>query len=144
MTADGVAPAAALIGFSDFRIGKDWLFFPNCCRAIHWNESDMDIAAEILLMLTAFSLKTQFITKAVIYGRAGAALYPEDHRFREMLGYALLLDGKLQEAAAVVGEGPHDTCNLAYLKSRLLMLGDHSTAERQEALRTYLNGKVAE
>jgi len=103
----------------------------------------MDIAAEILLMLTAFSLKTQFVTKAIIYGRAGMALYPEDHRFREMLGYALLLDGKPQEAAEVVGETPHDTCNLAYLKSRFFMLGDYSTAERQEALRTYLNAKVA-
>ena len=102
----------------------------------------MDITADILLMLAAFSLKTQFIAKAAIYGRVGMALFPEDYRFREVLAYALLLDGKHEEATAVIDETQQDTRNIAYLKARLLMLGNHTMAERQNALRAYLDREV--
>lgn len=104
----------------------------------------MKITADILLMLAAFSVKAQFFAKAVIYGRAGLVLFPEDHRFKELLAYALLLDGQLQEAAAVVGEPLHETPNLAFLKSRLAMLRDCPTSERQEALRNFLNRKATQ
>lgn len=103
----------------------------------------MDITADILLMLSAFSLKTHFVAKAAIYGRAGVALYPEDHRFREILAYALLLENRLEEAASVIGEAHRETRNLAFLNARLLMLGDHSMAERQDALKTYLRKEAA-
>jgi len=99
----------------------------------------MDITADILLMLAAFSLRTLFIKKAIVYGQAGVAIYPEDHRFREILAYALLLDGKVDEAATVAEEAQRDTRNLAYLKARIAMLGNYSLAERQSALRAYLS-----
>ncbi|WP_173932905.1 hypothetical protein [Chelativorans sp. Marseille-P2723] len=101
----------------------------------------MGITADVLLMLTAFSLKTKFFAKAIIYGRAGVALYPEDNRFREALAYGLLLEGETEEAAAVVSTIHRQTRNLAYLKAQLAMNEGHSEPERQEALRTYLRGR---
>jgi len=98
----------------------------------------MDITADTLAMLAAFSLKAQFVAKAATYARAGRALYPDDHRFVELLGYALLLDGKADEAAPVIGEARRETRNIAYLKASLSMLGDGPAAERQNALRAYL------
>jgi len=101
----------------------------------------MNVTADILLMLAAFSLKAQFIAKAVIYGRAGLALFPEDRRFREVLAYALFLAGELENSAAVAGEARRDTRNFAYVRARLAMLSGCSGAEGQSAIRAYL-GKM--
>jgi len=98
----------------------------------------MNITADILLMLAAFSLKAQFTSKAVIYGRAGLALFPEDRRFREILAYALLLGGDLEGPASVLGEERRETRNLAYLEACLTILRGSAAAEGQTAIRAYL------
>ncbi len=98
----------------------------------------MDITADILAMLAAFSLKTHFVAKAEVYARAGRVLYPDDHRFIELLGYALLLDGNADGAAFVINEVHRKTRNIAYLKTCLAMQRDAPVVERQNALRAYL------
>jgi len=99
----------------------------------------MSISADILLMLAAFSLKAQFTAKAVIYSRAGSMLFPEDHRFKEILAYGLLLTEEFEEAESVIGQAQIESRNLAFLKTRLALLNGHMDSEGRNAIRTYLD-----
>ncbi|WP_420963879.1 hypothetical protein [Brucella sp. IR073] len=101
-------------------------------------EPETDLAADVLLMLSSFALRTQFLDKAIFYGRIGVELYPEDVRLREAYAYALLLDGKTNEAADALREQTLNSRNIAFLRMKLLMQDEKPPGECRNAISTYL------
>ncbi|TPW28851.1 hypothetical protein FJU08_16105 [Martelella alba] len=90
----------------------------------------------LLLMLTAISLRCGFVQKAIVYGRAGQMLFPDEYRFLEMHAYGLLLDGRLDDLEELLAGIHLETRNLAYLRARLaIACGDVDEAASQ--LRAY-------
>lgn len=107
-------------------------------RGIQKRIDIMFLAADVLLLLSSFSIRTQFIVKAVQYGRAGVVLFPDDLRLREIYAYALCLDGSFDEAAEIIGPVTQSTPNVEFLKLRLAFHGDRAANERSAAIRSYL------
>ncbi|MCY1740486.1 hypothetical protein [Ensifer sp. SL37] len=99
----------------------------------------MDPAADILFMLSSFNLRVQFVRKALLYGRAGVTLFPQDIRFSEVYACALLLDGQIDEAATVLAAGGEVTRNMSYLRARVMLQENPSLNNAQVALRAYLH-----
>ncbi|WP_176086034.1 hypothetical protein [Martelella sp. HB161492] len=86
----------------------------------------------LLLMLTAISLRCGFVQKAVVYGKAGQQLFPDEARFLEMHAYGLLLDGRLDDLAVLLQDVDLQTQNIAYLRARLAIAnGDAEEAASQ-------------
>ena len=98
----------------------------------------MNLAADTLLLLCSLSVQMQFISKAILYGRVGVYLFPDDVRLREIYAYSLLLDGKIEEASHIVSEMSEETRNIAYLKSRIGLLEPDDISNAREQLRLYL------
>ncbi|WP_147272281.1 hypothetical protein [Phyllobacterium salinisoli] len=98
----------------------------------------MDIVADVLLMLSSFALRTQFLEKATFYSRVGVALYPEDVRLREIYAYALLVDGKIAEAKDALESITSNSRNVAFLRMKILLQLSPPSGERQNAIKIYL------
>ena len=94
--------------------------------------------AEVLLMLTSFSLRVQKFTRAVFYGRVAHSLFPEDVAIAEMYAYALLLMGENEQAHKVVSKVTAETANLSLLRARLSILRKEDRSEQSSHLRKYL------
>ncbi|MBC8719579.1 hypothetical protein [Ochrobactrum sp. Marseille-Q0166] len=92
---------------------------------------------DIFYLLSSLSLRANFHRKALSYGAASVALFPEETRHYENYAYALLLTGQIQEASSVVAKAPALSANLHYLKSRIaIVLSDKS--DGQKNLQKYL------
>jgi hypothetical protein len=131
--------------FSNFLIGAAYGsidvtrgFIPGCDTRSE-NGFSMDLTADILLMLCSFSLRVQFIAKAVVYGRVGVSMFPQDIRLREIYAYALLLNSQADEAFAVIGNVTKVTRNIAFLNVCVALQRTKSATNRQKAVRSYLN-----
>lgn len=101
----------------------------------------MRLAADILLLLSSFSIRTQFLAKAVQYGRAGVSMFPDDVRLRELYAYALYLEGRNKEAIEVIRPVTQPTPNVEFLKARLAFCDKQSASERSAAIRSYLRSE---
>lgn len=97
----------------------------------------MSIVSDTLYVLSALSLRGQFVEKALIYGKTGIALFPQDVRLFETYAYALLLSGQDEEAARVLNNAPDQTRNIAYLKARTALIVGAAPKSR-EFVRSYL------
>ncbi|MCU0909944.1 MAG: hypothetical protein MUE98_00945 [Rhodobacteraceae bacterium] len=98
----------------------------------------MKRAADVLYLLSTFSLRTRLIEKAAIYASAGYRLFPEDTRLIEMHAYALLLQRKFEEAEEVLANTTASTPNLEFLRSRAAILLGLDPEEQRLRLRRYL------
>lgn len=98
----------------------------------------MNLAADTLLLLCSLSVRLRFISKAVLYGRVGMYLFPDDIRLREIYAYSLLLDGKTEEALHVLSETDEKTPNIAYLKARISLQDTSNSLNARDELRLYL------
>lgn len=98
----------------------------------------MKRAADTLFLLATFSIRTGQIDKAMHYAGAGCALFPADPRQIEAQAYALLLQGRFEEAEQILSMTDASTRNLEYLRSRTSIILDMPKAERQARMRRYL------
>ena len=96
-------------------------------------------AADVLFLLATFSIRTNLLDKAEIYGRAGHHLFPDDLRLIEVYAYALLLKGDVTGAETVLQATPTATRNLAFLRARVAMLAGRPIEEQRAGLRAYLD-----
>ncbi|MCP1846114.1 hypothetical protein ACVIHI_009107 [Bradyrhizobium sp. USDA 4524] len=110
-------------------------------RHRHRSEQYHSLAADVLLLLSSFSLRGQFIAKAVLYGRVGVSMFPDDLRLREIYTYALYLDGRIDEAIDVIQSAQVDTPNVSFLKMRLALHASKPASERRAAVRSYLKAE---
>lgn len=97
----------------------------------------MSVVSDTLYILSAISLRGQFVEKALIYGKAGIALFPQDVRLFETYAYALLLSGRDEEAASVLNSAPEQTRNVVYLKARTALTAG-AVPKSRDFLRSYL------
>lgn len=100
----------------------------------------MKKTADLLYLLSTFSVRAGFIQKATIYAATGFKLFPRDHRLVEMHAYVLILTQNYDDAAAVLAQTDLSTRNLNYLRGRLSILGGKPKGEVQQHLRAYLVG----
>lgn len=99
----------------------------------------MNILADILLLLSSYSLRTNFVRKAVHYAKAGFDMFPDDLRLREIYAYALLMDDQVDEAERVASGNAEPSSNIAYVLARVVLLkGDATREQRKQALQKYL------
>ena len=98
----------------------------------------MNLAADTLFVLCSFSVRMHFISKAIIYGRAGIHLFPDDVRLHEIYAHALLLDGRAEEASHILSKVQEPTRNTAYLNARISLQDTNNELSAQDQLRLYL------
>lgn len=98
----------------------------------------MKKAADMLYLLSTFSIRTNMIEKAVIYASAGHKLFPEDHRLLEIYVYAHILKGNFSEASETLAQSETSTRNLEFLRGRVAILVELPLEERRSRLRKYL------
>lgn len=98
----------------------------------------MNLVGDVLLALASFALRTQFLNKAVFYGRIGVMLCPEDVQLREIYAYALLLEGRASDAAKILEGAASDSRNIAFLRMSVLMQEQQLSGKRDDAINAYL------
>lgn len=95
-------------------------------------------AADILFLITTFSIRANFIEKATTYGKAAHTLFPGDPRIAEVYAFALLLKADFQAAEDLLTSWSEPTQNMAYLRCRTAILLNLPAEERRKRIESYL------
>lgn len=75
--------------------------------------------ANLLYLLTEFSLRSGFVEKAEIYSKAGVELFNEDQRFKESLAYCCILKDEYAKARELIPKMELKTTNRTFLDLKL-------------------------
>ena len=75
--------------------------------------------ANLLYLLTEFSLRSGLVEKAEIYSKAGVELFHEDQRFKESLAYCCILKNESAKARELVLKMEIKTTNRTFLDLKL-------------------------
>ena len=99
----------------------------------------MKRVADLLCILTMFSIRADFHEKALRYSRTGYSLFPEDIRFLELYAYALILSEDYSTADQILANAKGSTCNTALLQSRVAVMLGLSKDEKRSRITRFLN-----
>ncbi len=98
----------------------------------------MKKVADLLCILISFSIRADFHEKALRYARCGYELLPDDPRFIELYGYALILSEDFEKAEEVLSKAEAQTHNIAFLKTRTAIMLDLPQNEQKARINSYL------
>lgn len=95
-------------------------------------------AADVLYLLATFSIRTNFLDKALIYAKSGYQLFSADSRMVEIYAYTLLLKGDYVTADEVLQSTTKTSRNLLFLRTRTAIVLGRPENEIQATIRAYL------
>ncbi|MFK4064119.1 hypothetical protein [Brucella anthropi] len=100
--------------------------------------TDISRAADAMVLLLSFSIRSGFVSKAIIYARASMTLFPDEMRLRELCCYAHMLDGDLDRTSELLDGYSHETHNLAFARLSVDIQKAVSEADKIASLQAYL------
>jgi hypothetical protein len=95
-------------------------------------------AADLLCVLTMFSIRAAFYKKAVLYAHCGYLLFPEDTRLIELYAYALVQSEDYETAEDILSRSTATSANLEYLRSRVSIMLALPSPNQTERIRKFL------
>ncbi len=98
----------------------------------------MKEAADLLCVLTMFSIRAAFYRKALLYAHCGYLLFPEDTRFIELYAYALILSEDYASAEDILSSTAASSVNLEYLRGRVAIMLEMPSTDQTARIRRFL------